>query len=240
MIPHRFQPFTAEHYVTVAIGFVIVGAFLLAGKKGGTSRQLAKWLLIFLNLSALPLSLAAWLTTSAPTALENFLPLQLCDIATLTSAFALITKRPLLCALTYFWGLAATFQALLTPAISIGFPSPAYIMFFIQHFSIVATALYLPIVEGWRPKQPLWRGPIEIFRWSVIYLAVVMTVNWLLGTNFGFVSRPPENPSLIDHLGPWPWYLFSMQIIAIILFFLLALPLSSRKKRPLHASSNDH
>ena len=56
-----------------------------------------------------------------------------------------------------------------------------------------------------------------------------MTVNKVLGTNFGFASRPPDNPSLIDHLGPWPWYLFSMQAIAVCIFLLLALPLVRRR-----------
>ena len=227
-MPHPFHPFTQEHFVAVGVGAVVTTAIILAGKKGGPSRKFATNLLILLNLTAMPLSLAAWWSLDAPKSIENFLPLHLCDVATFTAAFALITKRPLLCAMTYFWGLAATIQALLTPAITVGFPAPPFVMFFVQHFAIVATALYLPTVEGWRPRQPLWRGPIEIYGWSLIYLALVMTVNYLLGTNFGFASHPPSNPSLIDHLGPWPWYLFSMQAIALVLFFLLALPLVKR------------
>jgi uncharacterized membrane protein YwaF len=54
-------------------------------------------------------------------------------------------------------------------------------------------------------------------------------VNGVLGSNFGFASRPPDNPSLIDHLGPWPWYLCSMFGIALLFYFLLALPFAKRK-----------
>jgi len=167
-----------------------------------------------------------------PMPMENILPLHLCDIAAMTAGFALLTKRPVLCALTYFWGLAATLQALLTPALGIGYPSWPFITFFTHHFAIVAAALYLPIVEGWRPKQPLWKTPLEVYGWSVAYLVFALTANNLLDTNFGFASRPPENPSLIDHLGPWPWYLFSMQFIAICLFLLLALPLRGGPEGP--------
>jgi hypothetical integral membrane protein (TIGR02206 family) len=223
-MPRPFQPFSQEHLITAIIGFAIVAAFLIAGKKGGESRRITTALLIFLNLSSFPLSLIAWLSLDAPKSLDNYLPLHLCDIATFTAGFALLTKRPLLCAMTYFWGLAATIQALLTPAISVGFPHFPFVMFFIQHFAIVATALYLPIVIGWRPRQPWWKGPLDISVWSVIYLIFAMAVNYGLGTNFGFASRPPDNPSLIDHLGPWPWYLVSMLAIAIVLFLLLALP----------------
>jgi uncharacterized membrane protein YwaF len=50
----------------------------------------------------------------------------------------------------------------------------------------------------------------------------------VLGTNFAFASRPPDNPSLIDHLGRWPLYLFAMQGIALTLYLLLALPFRRR------------
>ena len=231
-MPRPFQTFSQEHLITAVIGFAVVAAFLIAGKKGGGNRRFATALLIFLNLSSFPLSLLAWLSLDAPKSLDNYLPLHLCDIAAFTAGFALLTKRPLLCAMTYFWGLAATFQALLTPAISVGFPHFPFVMFFIQHFSIVATALYLPIVTGWRPLQPFWKGPLEIFGWSVIYLIFAMAVNAGLGTNFGFASRPPDNPSLIDHLGPWPWYLVSMLAIAAVFFLLLALPFAKQTPRP--------
>lgn len=226
-----FHPFSTEHFTTVAIGTVAVAALLMAGRRGGRARTLATALLAFLNLSAYPLNLAAWLSPGNPVALDNLLPFHLCDIAAITAGFALLTRRPLLCALTYFWGLAATFQALLTPAISVGFPAWSFLSFFIQHFAIVAAALYLPIVVGWRPRPPLWKGPLEVYGCSVAYIIFALAVNQSLDTNFGFASRPPDNPSLIDHLGPWPWYLISLQGIAFAMFILLAWPLIRRAEK---------
>ena len=226
-----FHPFSREHLVTVVIGAVAIAVLLALGRRGGNGRTFSTALLAFLNLSAYPFNLAAWLSLGRPLPLDNILPFHLCDIAAIVAGFALITRSPMLCALTYFWGLAATFQALLTPAISVGFPEWAFITFFIQHFAIVAAALHLPIVEGWRPKQPLWRSPLEVYGWSVAYLLFAMAVNGVLGTNFGFASRPPDNPSLIDHLGPWPLYLFAMQGIAVCIFLLLAVPLVARCRK---------
>lgn len=219
-----FQPYSSEHLMAIACGALVTAGLLLAGKRGGAARRLATAVLAFSNLAAYPLNLAAWLTHGGNPPLENILPLHLCDIAAITAGFALLTKRPAFCALTYFWGLAATAQALLTPALGVGFPNWPFITFFIQHFAIVGAALYLPIVDGWRPRRPLWSDPLRVYGWSVAYLVFVFMVNRLLETNFGFASRPPDNPSLIDHLGPWPWYLFSMQGIALALFLLLALP----------------
>ncbi len=224
-----FHPFTTQHYLALAVGLIAGTAFLTAGKRGGRGMRLATQLLAFLNLTVYPLSLAAWWSLPGRS-LDNLVPLQLCDLAAFTAGFALLTKRPLLCALTYFWGLAATLQALITPALTIGFPSGAYFMFFVHHFVVVIAAIYLPIVMGWRPKSPFWRSPLEVYVYSVIYLIFVMIVNKFLGSNFAFASRPPDNPSLIDKLGSWPWYLFSMQAIAFALFVLLALPFN-RKER---------
>jgi len=223
-MPASFQPFTSQHLAAVICGLALVVGCLIAGRRGGQGRRLATALLAFINLSAYPLGQAAWLTFEGHKSLDNILPFHLCDIAAITAGFALLTRRPLLCSLTYFWGLAATLQALLTPAITVGFPHWPFIMFFIHHFAVVAAAVYLPVIEGWRPKQPFWRSPLEVYGWSVLYLGFAMLVNGALGTNFGFASRPPDNPSLIDHLGPWPWYLVAMLGIALALFLLLALP----------------
>src|SRR5438132_907921 len=43
------------------------------------------------------------------------LPLQLCDVAIFVAAAALWSRNQLLVEITYFWGLAGTLQALLTP-----------------------------------------------------------------------------------------------------------------------------
>jgi len=217
--------------MALGIGGAAAIALITAGRRGNSSRTLATGILAFLNLSAYPLGQAAWLSMGDQKSIDHLLPFHLCDIAAITAGFALLTRRPLLCALTYFWGLAATLQALLTPAITVGFPHWPFVMFFVHHFAVVTAAFYLPMVEGWRPKLPLWRGPLEIYGCSVIYLVFAMTANHLLGSNFGFASHPPDNPSLIDHLGPWPLYLISLQVIAVVFFFLLTLPFLRKPNR---------
>jgi len=226
---HPFHPFTGEHYAALIVGFAAMGGFLMAGKKGGASQRRATALLALINFSVYPLSLAAWSSVADPKSIENYLPLHMCDIAAMTAGIALVTRRPLFCTITYFWGLAATVQALITPALTLGYPSAPYFMFFVHHFVVVIAALYIPIVQGWRPKSPLWRSPIEAFGVSVIYLFFVLVVNHLTGSNFAFVSRPPDTATLINHLGPWPWYIFSLLGLALVLYSALVLPFIRRK-----------
>ncbi|MFZ1424078.1 MAG: hypothetical protein WAS55_09660, partial [Saprospiraceae bacterium] len=77
-----------------------------------------------------------------------------------------------------------------------------------------------------------------VFKWKIywidiknaivganVYLVFSILVNLLTGGNYFFSMRKPESASLLDHLGPWPWYLFTGQIVMAALFLLLYLPI---------------
>jgi hypothetical integral membrane protein (TIGR02206 family) len=228
-MPPVFTPFSAMHGWSVAAGFAGIAVLLLFAKRSAVGERVARALLAFLCLAAFGYSQAAWSTVDSHPDLDSALPLHLCDIAAFIAGFALITGRRLPCLLTYFWGLAATIQALLTPAITVGFPHPAYVAFFVHHFAIVGAALYLPLVAGWRSGRPWWRGPLIAMLWINGYLLLSIAANAALGTNFGFTARKPVNPSLLDHLGPWPVYLLWMEVLAAVLFSLLALPVLGKR-----------
>ena len=86
------------------------------------------------------------------------LPLQLCDAAIFVAAAALWTRRQLIVELTYFWGLAGTIQALLTPDLPQHFPSYPYFQYYLAHGGVVAAALLLVIGLQIRPRHPLWNA----------------------------------------------------------------------------------
>ncbi len=155
--------------------------------------------------------------------LENIIPFHLCDIVAVTAGFALLTTKPLLCELTYCWGLSGTIQALITPNLSQDFPEPVFFSFFIHHGAIVIAALFLPLAMNWRPRS----GVVpRVFLWNQVYFTLALLINFTLSTNFGFLMHPPEAGSPMDYLGPWPWYLIPLQFIAISLMTILLLPFS--------------
>ncbi len=223
-MPSAFQPFGATHGLTLLAGGLAVFALIRLGLAGGAKERFARGILAFFNLAAFGYSQAAWSSVEGGHDLDSALPFHLCDIAAILAGFALLTGNRRLALLTYFWGLAATVQALATPAISISFPHPAFVSFFVHHFAVVGAALYLPIVGGWRPEKPWWKSPLEAWLWTLLYAALAFCVNLALGTNFGFLARKPVNPSLLDHLGPWPVYLLWMAFIAFLCFSVLVLP----------------
>ena len=63
--------------------------------------------------------------------LHNSLPLHVCGIAVYLTAYMLITKRQGVFEVVYFWALAGTTQAILTPAVTAGFPSYRFFQFFL-------------------------------------------------------------------------------------------------------------
>jgi uncharacterized membrane protein YwaF len=53
---------------------------------------------------------------------------------------------------------------------------------------------------------------------------VVGAVDAVFGWNYGYLCRTPAGASLLNYLGPWPWYIASVTAIATGAFWLLSLP----------------
>jgi uncharacterized membrane protein YwaF len=64
----------------------------------------------------------------------------------------------------------------------------------------------------------------RVFLISVVYTAIVGTVDGLTGANYMFLRRPPGEWTLLRVMGPWPWYTFTAAVVALVLFTLLDLP----------------
>lgn len=159
---------------------------------------------------------------------EEHLPFQLCDWAMLTCVAALLWRHRLAFELTYFWGLAGTLQAVLTPDLEYGFPNPGFILFSIAHSGIIVAILFLTLGLRMRPTlQSLWRAFLGV----QVYAIVTVLVNLALDTNYGYLLRKPARPSLLDFLGPWPWYIASLEFVALMLFFLFYAPFAWGNRR---------
>ena len=160
---------------------------------------------------------------------RNSLPLALCDVALVVAAVAcLFPSWSLGVELTYFWGLSGTLQAVLTPDLHVGFPSLEFVLFVVGHLGIVLAALYL--VAGLR-IVPRPGAALHVFAITVAYAAVIGAFNWLTGSNYMYLAAPPENPSLLSLLGPWPWYLLNATGVAIVLFAVLDAPFQYTRRR---------
>ncbi len=149
------------------------------------------------------------------------LPMHLCDWSAIAVMIALITRRYWSFELAYFWGLAGTLHALITPDIKYDFPDLKFILFFLYHSLVIIGVAYLIFSL----KMSLQRGAvIRAFVRSQLYLVTAFIVNILLNSNYGYLLRKPSKITLLDYLGPWPLYIISLEAIALITFFLYYLP----------------
>lgn len=221
----RFVVFSTTHGIAVALGFALLFILLSGARRSpATAQPLARAVLAFFCLAAYGYSQFAWSTCNHPLDLDNIIPFHLCDFAGFLAGYALLTRKRWAQELTYYWGLAATLQALITPALTYTYPHLTFFTFFFHHFAIVGAASFIAVCDGWRPLHPWWLSPLRAFVSVNLYLLFAGIMNEVLGTNFGFLAHPPPNPSLIDHLGPWPYYILSFEVIALLLFILLTLP----------------
>lgn len=60
--------------------------------------------------------------------------------------------------------------------------------------------------------------------WFNVYLVIVGLLNYPLDTNFLYLREKPPVPTMLDHLGEFPWFLLTGQIVALALFFIVYLP----------------
>lgn len=149
--------------------------------------------------------------------LQTMLPFHLCSALIWLSAYMLITKNRAIYEFAYLLGIAGALQALLTPDAGMwGFPHFRFFQVMISHGAIVAAAIYMTVVEGYRLT---WPSVKRVLVGSYLYLLNVWVINDVVGSNYMFIARKPDTASLLDVLPPWPWYI--PIIIALAFAFIL-------------------
>lgn len=149
------------------------------------------------------------------------LPLDICNIVAL--ALPLLMWRPnyRVHEVLYFWVLAGTIQAVLTPHLYDGFPHFTFFKYWIVHGGLVVYAVYISAAFRFYPD---WKSLWSAFGYLQIYALIVLILNLALGANYMYLLGKPPTASPLDYLGPWPWYLLVAEALALALFVLVLLP----------------
>jgi hypothetical integral membrane protein (TIGR02206 family) len=159
--------------------------------------------------------------------MDTSIPLQLCDVAELIAVYALWSQRHWAFALTYYWCLVLSSQALITPDVGTpeegapDFPHHLFLTFFTLHVLVVWAAIYLT----WgRRMRPTWRDYRFAIIATLVWAVFTFTFNAITGTDYGYLNRKPPTASILDVLGPWPVYLLVEIAIVLIVWALITWP----------------
>lgn len=153
--------------------------------------------------------------------LQNSLQMHLCDWSAFLVVILLIFRIRFLYEVLYFWAATGALQALLTPDHGLLFSGWRMVSFFVSHGAIVIAVAYLTWGHKMRPTKV---SIFKAFAFTQFYLLCAGLVNWLLNCNYGYLCAKPESATLLDYLGPWPWYILTGDIVVLILFGFVYLP----------------
>jgi len=126
-------------------------------------------------------------------------------------------------------GIIGALLALSTPDLmSYGFPHYRFIEFITLHGAIIVALVYMTVVERFRPT---WGSLLRAVLITNAYWLFCAAVNNLIGSNYLYTQGKLPTPSLLDVLGPHPWYLLSMEALGILFCLLLYLPFAVKDWR---------
>src|SRR5689334_21973203 len=232
-----FELFGTAHFAALGV-LVLLNLLLLRFKNSSDGVKWAiRWMLALILLIN-EIAWHYWNFVAGTWTVQTLLPLQLCSVLVWLGALMLMTKNYRIYEFMYFMGIAGAIQALATPGIGIyGFPHFVFFQYFISHGLILTSAIYMTVVEGFRPT---WKSILRVAVWTNIYALIVYFINSAIGSNYLMINYKPNTPSLLDLLPDWPIYILYMELIGVISILLLYLPFAAKDLRDRSSMNRDN
>ena len=158
--------------------------------------------------------------------LEKRLPLQLCYISQLICCVILfVPKKQLLFDILFYFGFLGGLQALITPLID---DYTGVIFFYIDYYYVHSTIVLFPLYLFFILKMKLTKYSwLKTFLFLNLLVVVIMPINFLLESNYMYLSKPPN----VNHplaTGIWPYYILKWEIFVLLLLYITYLIFNSR------------
>jgi hypothetical integral membrane protein (TIGR02206 family) len=231
-----FEFFGFSHIAALFVLFVLNVILIQFKNADDKSKKIIRWTLASILLGN-EIAWHIWNIVVGGWSIQTMLPLHLCSVLVWVGALMLVTGNYRIYEFMYLIGIGGAIQALATPDLGIyGFPHFRFFQTFISHGLIITSAIYMTVVEGFRPT---WKSLLRVAVWMNIYVVIVYFINNAIGSNYLMINGKPNTPSLLDLLPPWPVYILYMEAIGLITILLLYLPFAVQNWRnPTRKTSN--
>jgi hypothetical integral membrane protein (TIGR02206 family) len=227
-----FVLFGPAHLAALAIVLAAFAGLALGGRRLPERARTAIRYGLAALLIANELTWHVWAAATGQWSVRTMLPLHLCSVTAWMSIACLLRPTRFAYEVVYFLGLTGAGHTLITPDIGpYGFPHLRWFLSFVGHGGIVLAAGYLTFVEG---RRPAWDSFRRVAIRGNLYLVAIFFLNLALGSNYMFVSRKPQTASLMDYMGPWPWYVLVLEAVALVHMLALYAPfaIADARRRP--------
>lgn len=221
-----FEMFSVSHFVIIALLF-LVSIFIYLKRD---LFKIEKWrnaeIGIGVSLLVIEVCYHLWMVVNDMWEVSHAFPLELCSISLFLSVLLLLTRKKIIYEILLFTALLGSSQAIFTPLLNFDFPHFRFFHFFYTHLMDIWVVFYFTWVVGYRPT--IW-SVVKLFVFLNVLMPIIMLINKAVDGNYMFLSHKPKSPSLLDLLGPYPWYILSMEFLLISLSLIVWLIF--RKKR---------
>ncbi len=209
-----FDMFSLSHFVVLAL-FIIITVFIFLNRNKWSSKKWRKNEVgIAISLILFEIANQVWMYVNGIWRVGRSLPLELCNIGLILCVILLFTRKKLVFELLFFIALLGVPQAIFTPALTYDFPHFRFFHFFYAHMMVVWVTLYFSWVKEY---YPTFRTAIKMIIFLNLLLPIILFVNKKANGNYWFLRHKPDGPSLLDLLGPYPWYIFTLECLLIVL-----------------------
>lgn len=232
---YDFEMFSVSHFVIISILILVsLGIFLFRKKLKSELWRLID-IAIALSLILIETTYHLWMFVNGSWDPSHAIPLELCSISLILTVLLLLTQKKIIYEILLFTALLGATQALITPSLTYDFPHFRFFHFFYTHLMVIWVPLYFTWVKGYRPT--IW-SVLKLFVFLNVLMPMIMIINKLVDGNYMFLSHKPDSASLLDVLGPYPWYILSLEGFLITLSLIVWLIFREKAGKKTEVSKN--
>lgn len=232
----QFKGYTPEHYIAIAVCAAIALTLVILAKYRFNEKQSKNAIAGLLGFGLL-LQISKPLLTMGTGSFDarEDLPFHLCNAMICLMPFIMYYKWRKFWGIAFFWVIGGTLQALFTPSLTESFPHHEFFRYWTVHAFLPFAGIFALQIYDWRiTRKDMFNSMIGLN----IFALLVTPINMYLGSNYLFLMAKPKVHTIYDYLGPWPYYILSIEVAMIGVFGVILLVFNADKLAAKFRKSN--
>ena len=181
----NFEVFGLQHLIVIFLSLVFAILLIRWAKKQPEDIQYRVG-----HYFAVSLAIIVLIWTGIKIALRGFdihedLPLHLCNVMAVLLPIVTYTRKRIYYEILFFWVLAGTSHAVITPDLKNGFPNFIFFKYWLVHSGLIIFVFYSTLVYKLRPTL---KSVFIAFLTLQIYIALMFIVNGITGANYFYTQ----------------------------------------------------